>query len=88
MTGLLWFIGIGTVLFAGVVSYVVTRRYGWGLAVMLPLLALVAMIAMRWQRNGLSAAEGLAALGPTLIFAAPVLLGVVAGIALARLKRG
>ena len=87
MTGLLWFIGAGTVLFAGLVSYGVTRRYGWGLAVMLPLLALIAMIGMRWQSAGLSAEEGVAALGPMLLFSAPVLLGALCGIALARIRR-
>jgi hypothetical protein len=88
MNGMLWVVGAGTVLFAGLVSYVVALRYGWGLAVMLPLLALITMIGMRWQKEGMSASEGLATLGPMLMFSAPVLLGAVVGIAVARIKRG
>lgn len=84
MPGIFWVIGAATVLFAGVVAYALTRRYNWGVAVMLPLLSLIALIGMRWQRDGLSLAEGAQQLLPTLTFAAPVLLGTLAGIALAR----
>ena len=88
MTGMLWVIGAGTVLFVGVIAYGLTRRYGWGLAVLLPILALIMMIGMRWQADGLSLDEGLRVLGPMVIYASPVLLGVAIGVALARLKRG
>jgi hypothetical protein len=88
MTGMLWGIGAVTVILVGLISYVVTRRYGWGLAVMLPVLSLIAMIAMRWQADGLSFTEGLRGVGPMVIYASPVLLGVMIGTALARLKRG
>lgn len=88
MPGMVWGVAVATVLFAGAVSYAMARRYGWGAALVLPLLALVAMIAMQWQRQGLSSAEGFRMAGAMLVFAAPILLGVVAGIALARLKRG
>ena len=83
-----WALGTATVVFAGAISYAMTRRYGWGAGLALPLLALIAMIAMQWQRQGLTASDGLRMTGSTLIFAAPILLGVVAGIALARLRRG
>jgi ATP/ADP translocase len=88
MTGMLWVIGAATVTFVGVIAYAMTRRYGWGLAVMLPILALVTMIGMRWQADGLSLDEGLRALGPMVVYASPVLLGVAIGVALGRLKRG
>jgi hypothetical protein len=81
-------VGAGTVLFVGVVSYVLTRRYGWGLAALLPLLALIAMIGMQWQNAGLTLAEGLNALGPMILFGSPILLGAVIGIAVARLRHG
>ena len=83
-----WALGAATVVFAGAISYAMTRRYGWGAGLALPLLALVAMIAMQLQRQGLTGSDGLRMAGSTLIFAAPILLGVVAGIALARLRRG
>ena len=88
MPGGFWAVAVATALFAGVISYAMARRYGWGAALGLPLLALVAMIALQWQRQGLSAAEGWRMAGATLIFAAPILLGVGAGIVLARLRRG
>lgn len=83
-----WIMGAGAVLFAGVIAYAMTRRYGWGAALSLPVLALALMIAMRWQDAGLTAAEGLRMAGTTLVFAAPVLLGFIAGLALARIRRG
>ena len=88
MPGLVWVIGAGTVIFGGVIAYVVTWRYGWGLAILLPVLALATLIAMRWQKLGLTADEGARMAGHTLIFAAPILLGVIAGVALARIRRG
>ena len=88
MPGMIWVIGAVTVLGAGLLGYVMARRYGWGLALMLPLLALIAVTGMRWQNEGLSLSEGLGALGPTLIYAAPILLGVVLGILVARARRG
>lgn len=88
MYGTLWAVGLAAVVFAGGVSYVMTRRYGWGAAAGLPLLALVAMIAVQWQNQGLEFAEGMQLAGTSLAFSAPVLLGVIAGIAIARLRRG
>lgn len=88
MTGMFWGIGAATVIFVGVIAFFMTRRYGWGLAVMLPVLALITMIAMRWQADGMTLAEGMRSLGPMVIYASPVLLGVAIGIALARVKRG
>lgn len=87
MNGFLWVVGGATVLFAGVVSFFMTRRYGWGAALALPVLALVAMLAMTWQERGLDLQGGLAFLREAAVFAAPVMLGALAGIALGlRLK--
>lgn len=84
MNAVFWAFGVGTVLLVAVISYAVTRRYGWGPALALPVLALAAMLAMRWQERGSTGFE----LGwASLIFAAPVLLGSLAGIAVALLRR-
>ena len=88
MSAMIWVMAAAMVVFAGVIAYVMTRRHGWGVALALPVLALAAMIAMQWQDMGLTAAEGLRMAGSSLLFAAPVLLGSVAGIALGRLRRG
>lgn len=88
MNGYLWAIGGAMVLFAGVMSFFVTRRYGRGAALALPVAALVAVIAMNWQDRGLDFQGGMAFLREALVFAAPVLLGALAGILLARLWRG
>ncbi|MDP3194702.1 hypothetical protein [Tabrizicola sp.] len=85
MNAVFWAIGGGTVLFVAVISYAVTRRYGWGQALALPVMALAAMLAMQWQER---ASSGHELSWSSLAFAAPVLLGAVAGIAVARLRRG
>ncbi len=76
------------VLFAGVVSYAMARRYGWGAALAMPVLALVAMLGMQWQVLDLHWREAMQAMLPNLFFSLPVVVGAVAGIALARLRRG
>lgn len=88
MHGFLWVVGGATVLFAGVLSFFMTRRYGWGAALALPVAALVAMIAMNWQDRGLDIRGGMAFLREALVFAAPVMLGALAGIVLGRRWRG
>lgn len=84
MGGILYVVAGGTVLLASVVSFVLARRYGAGLALLLPVLALAAFLGMEWQAR--SPGEGMD-LGASLVFAAPVLLGVLAGVAAARLFR-
>ncbi|MFN3577885.1 MAG: hypothetical protein ACK4TJ_13015 [Tabrizicola sp.] len=88
MHGFLWAVGGASVLFAGVLSFFVTRRYGWGAALALPVAALVAVIAMNWQDRGLDLRGGLVLLREALVFAAPVLLGALSGVLLARRWRG
>ena len=85
---MLWGIGAATVAFVGVIAFFMTRRYSWGLAVMLPILALVTMIAMCWQADGLTLAEGMRSIGPMVVYSSPILLGVAIGVAAARIKRG
>jgi hypothetical protein len=87
MDGLLWGLGAATVVFAGGISYVVTRRYGWGAAIALPAFALAAMIGMNWQAQDLAFAEGMGLVRETLLFSVPVLVGALVGIALAWRRR-
>lgn len=84
MNGMLWAIGAFTVIFAAVVSYFVARRYGWGAAVILPVVALAAMVGMTWQEEGLNLGEGMDLVREALVFAAPVFGGVLVGILVAR----
>lgn len=88
MGGYLWAVGSGSVLVSGVLGYALTRRYGWGAAIAFPLLAMLVIIAMQWQAQALGPADGMRLAGMTLVFSLPVLLGVCAGIAIARLRRG
>jgi hypothetical protein len=83
MNGFFWAVGATTVIMAAIMSYAVTRRYGWGAAVAVPVIALVAMTGMNWQAQGLNFAEGMALIRETLVFTAPVVLGVVIGIGVA-----
>lgn len=82
---MLWVIGGATVLLAAVISFAVTRRYGPGLALILPVLALAAMLGMNWQARAPGQEIDLVA---SLALASPILLGVLAGIGVARLYRG
>jgi hypothetical protein len=84
MNGMLWAMGGATVVLAGVMSWAVTRRYGWGAAVMLPVVALAAMLGMKWQEQGLGFSEGMGLVREGLAFGAPILVGCLAGILLAR----
>ena len=88
MNGIFWIIGGVTVVLAGVMSWAVTRRYGWGAAVALPVVALAAMLGMTWQERGLDFAGGMGLLREGLVFGAPILLGCLAGILLASRRRG
>jgi hypothetical protein len=76
------------VIVAGVLSYAVTRRYGWGAAVALPIVALAAVIGMQWQEQDLGFSEGMGLIRGALVFAAPVMLGALVGIVLAARRRG
>ncbi len=87
MTGFLWAIAATTVVFAGVMSYGLTRRYGWGAAVAVPVVALAAVIGMTWQDEGMGFAEGMGLIRGALVFALPVLAGAVVGIAIAWRQR-
>lgn len=87
MHGTLWAVGAAIVIFAGVISYAMTRRYGWGAAIALPVLALVTVIGLQWQDQGLGVGEGMRLAGSTLVISGPVLMGVLIGAALARLRR-
>jgi hypothetical protein len=88
MTGHLWVLGAATVVLAGVMTYAVTRRYGWGAAVAVPVLALAAVIGMAWQDRGLGFSDGMGMAGETLAFVSPVLLGAALGIAAGLWRRG
>ena len=81
-------VGGGMVLLSAVLTYAMTRRYGWKTALTLPVLAVLALLAMRWQALGLGFRDSLDEILPNLLFSAPVLLGAVAGVAVARLRRG
>jgi len=79
-----WILSAGMVVLVALMSYGMTRRYGWGQALALPVLALAAVLAMQWQDR---AETGSVFDWTSLVFAAPVLLGSVAGITAARIRR-
>lgn len=87
MNGVLWAVGGATVIVSALMSFLVTRRYGWGAAVALPVVALAAMIGMTWQEQGLDVAGGMNLVQEALVFGAPILGGAVVGILLALRRR-
>lgn len=70
-----------------VLTYVLTRRYGWRFAAFMPLLALVLFMAMTWQQGGFRADGGLEAMFWVLLSTAPTFVGTGVGILLARRGR-
>ena len=88
MSGVLWLLGGVTVVLAGVMSWAVTRRYGWRAAVALPVVALAAMLGMSWQEQGLDFAGGMGLVREGLVFGAPILIGALVGILVAARRRG
>lgn len=85
---MLWAMGGAMVVLAGVMSWAVTRRYGWGAAVMLPVVALAAMLGMKWQAAGLDFAGGMGLVREGLVFGAPILLGALVGMLVGLRRRG
>lgn len=75
-------------LFAAAISYAMTRRYGWGAALAIPVLALVVLLGMQWQAQDLGLREAMQEMLPNLMFSLPILLGALAGIGVAWLRRG
>jgi hypothetical protein len=71
---------------AVVVAYALTRRYGWKPALGLPVVALAAITAVLWQREGASVSEALQMAPQLLLFGSPTLAGAVIGTLLARRK--
>jgi hypothetical protein len=75
------------VLIAGGLSWLVAVRFGvlWALA--LPVVALVALIGMRWASTGIDFHDGIGSVVATAVFALPTLVGVLIGTGLAVLFR-
>lgn len=71
---------------AAVVGFVLTRRYGPGLAILAPLIALIAMAGIMYQADGGGIAAGLGIAGWSLAASTPILLGMGLGVLLARRK--
>lgn len=76
-----------TVLLAAVLTYGMTRRYGWAAALAMPVLAVVLILAMQLQRAWSEGEGVLQTLWLVLPLLAPILLGSAAGIVVARLRR-
>lgn len=76
--------GSGMLCIAAVIAFALTRRYGAGFALMMPLLALLAMTGIMWQAQAATTGEGLRLVLWSLLTSAPVFLGCVIGILLAR----
>lgn len=71
-----------------VMAFGLTRRYGWQLAILTPILALLAVVGMAWQSDQMDIKSGLSFGLFTTLASAPILLGTAVGILLARRRRG
>lgn len=79
--------GIAMALAAGLLSWIVARRFGARWALALPVLALVVMIALLFRSGGLGFHDGIGLVVAAVVIAAPALIGALLGIGLHVLQR-
>jgi len=80
-------IGIAGALVAAVIAWGVARRYGWRVGLIVPLLALVSLIAVLWQARMLSLADSFALAATALTVVGPTLAGALLGLVLAAKRK-
>jgi hypothetical protein len=83
MIGPLVLMALATAAGAAAIGWAATRRYGWRLALVVPLTALAALIAVLWQGGGQDLQASLALAAQALVLAAPAVVGAFLGIVLA-----
>lgn len=79
--------GLGAAGLAAVLSWAVALRHGWRVALVLPLLALLALVGMLWWSSRLGLQDGIGAAAAAVVFAAPTMTGALLGIVIAA-RRG
>ncbi|OYW61123.1 MAG: hypothetical protein B7Z10_01765 [Rhodobacterales bacterium 32-66-7] len=87
MVGPMAGIGIAGALVAAVIAWAVARRYGWRVGLIVPLLALVSLIALLWQARLFSLSDGFTLAATALTVTGPTLAGALLGLMLAARKR-
>ncbi len=79
--------GLGAALLAGGIGWAMALRHGWRRALVVPALAVVALAAMLWRASVLNFHDGMGIAAAAVVFAAPTLVGALAGILIAA-RRG
>lgn len=79
--------GLGAALVAGLIGWGMARRYGWQRALVVPLLALLALVIILWRAGAMNFHDGIGLVAAAVVFAAPTLVGALLGIVLAS-RRG
>lgn len=87
MYGHLVAMGLGTALLAALIGWGVARRYGWQPALVVPFLALLALVITLWRASLLNLQDGFGAVAAAVVLVAPVLVGALLGIVLATRRR-
>lgn len=78
---------IAGALVAGVITWAVARRYGWRVGLIVPLLALLALIAILSQARMLSLSDSFALAATALTIVGPTLVGALLGLVLAATRK-
>ena len=87
MLGPLAAIGVAGALVAGVIGWIVAARHGWRVGLIVPLLALVSLIAVLWRAGLLSMADSFNLAATALTVAGPVLAGALLGVMLVAIRK-
>ena len=80
MYGHLLALSLAAALLAGVLTWAAALRYGRKLALMVPGMALLALVVMLWRAGMLTFHDGFGIAAAAVVFAAPALVGALLGI--------
>lgn len=86
MYGHLVAMGLGSALVAGLITWVVARRYGRWHGLLVPLLALLATAFMIWRASGMNTHDALGVVAAAVVFTGPSVAGSLLGLMIARLQ--
>jgi len=80
-------VGLAGAAVAGVLGWGLARGYGWRVGLIVPLVALLSLIAVLWRARGLGLADSFDLAAKALVVAGPALAGALLGVVLAAQRR-
>jgi methionine-rich copper-binding protein CopC len=84
MTGVLLAVAVVNALVVGLVAWAMSRRYGAGRAMLVPLIAMLAAGFMVWRSVSVDGHDPMGVVASAFLIAGPWVLGAFLGLAVAR----